>query len=57
MFGNDEHLSVLSVMGMKRGGTDVQTRVVCVFHLREGKQFERWLYPEDPVAWKQILPS
>jgi ketosteroid isomerase-like protein len=56
VFGNDEHLCALSVMGAKRGETDVQTRVVSVFHFREGKQLERWLYPEDRVAWEQILP-
>jgi hypothetical protein len=56
VFGNDEHVCALSIMGAKRGDTDVQTRVVSVFHFREGKQLERWLYPEDPVAWKQILP-
>jgi ketosteroid isomerase-like protein len=57
VFGNDEHLCALSVMGVKRPETDIQTRVVSVFHFREGKQLERWLYPEELEAWKQILPS
>ena len=57
VFGNDEHLCALSVMGVRRGEIDVQTRVVSVFHFRDGKQLERWVYPEDPVAWAQIIPS
>jgi hypothetical protein len=57
VFGNDEHLCALSVMGMKRGEIDVETRVVSVFHFRDRKQPDRWLYPEDPGAWAQIMPS
>lgn len=57
VFGNDEHLCALSIMGVKRGEIDAQTRVVSIFHFREGKQLERWLYPEDAVAWKEIFPS
>ena len=44
-------------MGVKHDEVDVQTRVVSIFHFREGKQFERWLYPENPVAWKEIVPN
>jgi hypothetical protein len=57
VFGNDEHLCALSVMGVRRKEIDVQTRVVSVFHFREGKQHERWVYPEDTEVWAQILPS
>ena len=57
VFGNDEHLCALSVMGVKRDEINVQTRVVSVFHFREGKQLERWLYPEDSGAWAKIVPS
>jgi len=57
VFGNDDHLCALSVMGVKRGETEVQTRVVSVFHFREGKQLERWLYREDMTAWEKILPQ
>jgi hypothetical protein len=55
VFGNDEHVCALSIMGVKHGNTDVQSRVVSIFHFRRGIQLERWLYPEDPVAWKQII--
>jgi hypothetical protein len=47
VFGNDEHLSALSVMGARRAEVDGQTGVVSVFHFRQGTQLERWLHPED----------
>jgi ketosteroid isomerase-like protein len=34
---------------------DVQTRVVSVFHYRDGRQVERWFYPEDAGAWNAIF--
>ena len=55
VFGNDAHVCALSVMGARRPGVDVQTRVVSVFHYRHGRQLERWFYPEDPVAWERIF--
>jgi hypothetical protein len=55
VFGNDEHVCALSTMGARRSGVDVQTRVVSVFHYRDGQQLERWFYPEDPAAWDQIF--
>ena len=55
VFGNDEHVCALSVMGARRDGVDVQTRVVSVFHYRDSQQLERWFYPEDPVAWDAIF--
>jgi uncharacterized protein len=55
VLGNDEHVCALSIMGAQRDGVDVQTRVVSVFHYREGQQLERWFYPEDCAAWDQIF--
>jgi ketosteroid isomerase-like protein len=55
VLGNDEHVCALSIMGARRDGIDVQTRVVSVFHYREGQQHERWFYPEDRAAWGQIF--
>jgi uncharacterized protein len=55
VFGNDEHVCALSFMGARRSGVDVQTRVVSVFHYRDGQQVERWFYPEDSAAWDQIF--
>jgi ketosteroid isomerase-like protein len=55
VLGNDQHVCALSVMGARREGVDVQTRVVSVFHYRDGRQVERWFHPEDSVAWDTIF--
>lgn len=55
VFGNDDHVCALSIMGARRDGIDVQTRVVSIFHYRGGQQIERWLYPEDLAAWDGIF--
>lgn len=55
VFGNDDHVCALSIMGVRRAGVDVQTRVVSLFHYRDGQQLERWFYPEDPLAWDMIF--
>jgi hypothetical protein len=55
VFGNDEHVCALSIMGAHRGDLDVETRVVSIFHYRDGQQLERWFYPDDPAVWDQIF--
>jgi ketosteroid isomerase-like protein len=55
VFGNDEHVCALSLMGARRPGVEVETRVVSVFHYRDGRQAERWFYPEDAAAWERIF--
>jgi len=50
VFGNDDHVCALSIMGARRLGDDVQTRVVSVFTYRDGRQVERWFYPDDVSA-------
>jgi ketosteroid isomerase-like protein len=55
VFGNDEHVCALSLMGARRPGVDVQTRVVSIFHFRDGRQVERWFFPEDAAAWDEIF--
>ncbi len=55
VLGNDVHVCALSVMGARRPGVDVQTRVVSVFRYDAGRQLERWIYPEDPIAWERIF--
>jgi uncharacterized protein len=55
VFGNDEHVCALSVMGARRTGIDVETPVVSIFHYRDGQMLERWFYPEDGAAWEQIF--
>ncbi len=55
VFGNDEHVCALSYMGARRPGVDIRTRVVSVFHFRNGRQVERWFYPDDPAIWDRIF--
>jgi ketosteroid isomerase-like protein len=55
VLGNDDHVIALSIMGARRDGLDVQTRVVSVFHYQDGQQLERWFHPADPDAWDQIF--
>ena len=57
VLGNDEHVVALSEMGARRPGVDVQTRVASVFHYRDGRQLERWFYPEDHAAWDAIFDA
>lgn len=55
VFGDDEHVCALSYMGARRDGLAIETRVVSIFHFRDGRQTERWLYPEDAAAWDVIF--
>ena len=41
-------------MGARREGAEVETRVVSEFHFRDGRQMERWFYPEDRQVWDRI---
>jgi hypothetical protein len=45
----------LANMGARRNGLEVETRVVSIFHFRDGQQTERWFYPDDAVAWNSIF--
>jgi hypothetical protein len=38
VFGCNEHVCALRVMGARRDGIDTQTRVVIVFRYRDGRQ-------------------
>jgi ketosteroid isomerase-like protein len=55
VFGNDEHVCALSYMGARRPGVAIETRVTSIFHFRDGRQIERWFYPDDIDAWNAIL--
>ena len=55
VFGNDEHVCALSIMGARRPGVDVETRVVSIFPFQDRRQTERWFYPEDLAVWDQIF--
>ena len=55
VFGNDEHVCALSYMGARRPGVVDQIPVTSVFHFRDGRQVERWMYPDDAAAWDAIF--
>jgi hypothetical protein len=55
VFGNDEHVCALSHMGARRPCVDDETRVVSIFHFQDGRQVERWFFPEDAAAWDRIF--
>jgi uncharacterized protein len=55
VFASDQHVCAVSTMGARRGDVDVQTRVVSIFRYRDGRQLERWLYPDDAAAWDAIF--
>ncbi len=57
VFASDQHVCAISTMGARRTGVDVQTRVVSVFRYRDGRQVERWLYPDDIAAWNTIFAA
>jgi len=55
VFGSDDHVCALSYMGARRPGVDIEIRVTSVFHYRDGRQVERWMYPDDMAAWDAIF--
>jgi ketosteroid isomerase-like protein len=57
VFASDQHVCALSYMGTRRPGVDVETRVVSIFHFRQGRQIERWFFPEDLESWDRIFDT
>lgn len=57
VFASDRHVCAISTMGARRDGVDVRTRVVSIFRYRDGRQVERWMYPDDTAAWNAIFPA
>jgi hypothetical protein len=55
VFASDHHVCAVSTMGARREGVDVQTRVISLFRYRDGRQVERWFYPDDARAWNAIF--
>ena len=55
VLGSDDHVVALSYIGARRPNVEVETRVVSVFHFRDGRQLERWFYPDDLEAWDAIF--
>jgi hypothetical protein len=56
VFANDDHVCALSYMGTRREGIEVETYVVSIFHFEDGRQKERWFFPDDRSAWDRIFP-
>ena len=57
VFASDAHVCAISTMGARRSDVDVQTRVVSVFRYEDGRQVERWIYPDDTAAWNAIFAA
>jgi len=57
VFASDRHVCAISTMGARRDGVDVQTRVISIFRYRDGRQVERWFYPDDTAAWNAIFAT
>ena len=55
VFASDQRVCAVSTMGARRDDVDVQTRVISIFRYRDGRQVERWLYPDDTAAWNAIF--
>jgi uncharacterized protein len=55
VFGDDDHVCALSYIGARRDDLEFETRVVSIFHYRDGRQTERWFYPDDVVVWNSIF--
>lgn len=55
VLANDAHVCAISHMGARRDGVEIETRVVSIFHFRDGRQAERWLFPEDADSWDAIF--
>jgi uncharacterized protein len=50
IIANDEHAVALFTASAERAGRQLEDRIVEVFHIRDGKIAEGWLYPADLYA-------
>ncbi|TFG68393.1 MAG: nuclear transport factor 2 family protein [Thermomicrobiales bacterium] len=55
VLANDAHVCALSQMGIRRPTVDIETRVVSIFHYRDGRQAERWFFPDDTAIWDRFF--
>jgi hypothetical protein len=42
-------------MGIRGPDLEFELRVVSVFHFNDGRQIERWFYPESAALWHRML--
>jgi uncharacterized protein len=57
VFASDQHVCAISTMGARHTNVDVQTRVISILVYRDGRQVERWFYPDDIAAWNTIFTA
>jgi hypothetical protein len=57
VFASDEDVCAVSTMGARRDHLDAQTRVISIFRYQDGRQVERWFYPDDAAAWNAIFAA
>jgi uncharacterized protein len=57
VFASDEHVCAVSTMGARRDRFDAQTRVISIMRYQDGRQVERWFYPDDAAAWNAIFTA
>jgi uncharacterized protein len=57
VLASDAHVCAVSTMGARRDGVDAQTRVISIFRYEDGRQAERWFYPDDAAAWEAIFTA
>ncbi len=50
VLASDEHAVVLAREAFERDGRRVETRRVLVYHVRDGKLAEAWVYDDDQRA-------
>lgn len=55
ILANDEHVVVIGVQTLSRGGRSVENRLVVVGHVRDGKLSETWLHPADEYGIDAFL--
>jgi ketosteroid isomerase-like protein len=54
VLANDEHAVSLVTMRAERAGKKLETNLVQVAHVRDGKTTESWLCPADPDAMEDF---
>ena len=52
---NDEHAMSMVEATVRRGGTTYTFRTVEIYHMRDGKISERWVFSDDTEAIKRFF--
>ena len=54
MLANDEHGVALVTSSATRGGVSIEEHAVHVFHMRDGKMTEFWVFPENQDKFDEL---